>query len=77
MLLVVKLLCKTDYKPTEVEAFLQVKLEEKIISQTLFELIELTDKYTNSHLSLSINTIVKQKDFVTYLLENVNLFTNS
>jgi hypothetical protein len=55
----VKLLCKTDYKPTEAEALLQVELEEKIISQTLFELIELTDRYANSHFSLSINTIVK------------------
>ncbi|MGF1989054.1 MAG: AIPR family protein [Nostoc sp. ZfuVER08] len=73
MLLVVKLLCKNDYNPTDVEKLLQVELKQEIISQTLFELIQLTDGYVDSRPSLSINTIVKQKEFVTYLLENVNL----
>ncbi|RUR75709.1 AIPR family protein [Chlorogloeopsis fritschii PCC 9212] len=75
MLLVVKLLCKNDYNPTDVEKLLKVELKNEIISQTLFELIELTDRYVNSRPSLSINTVVKQKDFVTYLLDNVNLST--
>ncbi|MBD2676945.1 MULTISPECIES: AIPR family protein [Nostoc] len=73
MLLVVKLLSKNDYNPTDVEKLLQVELKQEIISQTLFELIQLIDGYVNSRPSLSINTIVKQKEFVTYLLENVNL----
>ncbi|WP_244142115.1 AIPR family protein [aff. Roholtiella sp. LEGE 12411] len=77
MLLVVKLLYKTDYNPTEVETLLQVELKHTIISQTLSEIIQLTDGYANVHPSLSINTIVKQKEFVIYLLENVNLSTNS
>ncbi|MEH2276605.1 MAG: AIPR family protein [Nostoc sp.] len=75
MLFIVKLLCKNDYNTTDVEKILQVELKPKVISQTLIELIELTDKYVNSHPSLSINTIVKQKEFVAYLLENVNLST--
>lgn len=75
MLLVVKLLCKKDYNPTDVEKLLQVELKHEIIHQTLLELIELTDGYVNAQPSLSINTIVKQKEFVTYLLENVNLST--
>lgn len=75
MLFVVKLLCKKDYNPTDIEKILQVELKPEIISQTLIELIELTDEYVNSRPLLSINTIVKQKEFVTYLLENVNLST--
>ena len=73
MLLVVKLLCKNDYNPTDVEKLLKVELEHEIMSKTLFELIELTDRYVKDRPSLSINTIVKQKDFVTHLLENINL----
>lgn len=75
MLFIVKLLCKNDYNPTDIEKMLQGELKYEIISQTLFELIDLTDKYVNSRPLLSINTIVKQKEFVTYLLENVNLST--
>lgn len=75
MLFIVKLLCKNDYNSTDIEKMLQGELKSEIISQTLFELIELTDKYVNSRPLLSINTIVKQKEFVTYLLENVNLST--
>lgn len=72
MLLVVKLLGKTDYKPTDVECLLEVDLKHEILSQPLSEIIGLTDAYINDRPSLSISTIVKQKEFVTYLLESVN-----
>jgi hypothetical protein len=71
MLVVVKLLNQNDYKPKDVESLLKLDLTEEMLSSTLSALIALTNTYLNSHPSLSINTIAKQKEFVTYLLANV------
>jgi len=69
MLFVVKMLGKIEYRPTDIESLLKVNFEDdEIINQTLFELVEITDEYANARPLLSINTIVKQKDFVTFLL---------
>ncbi len=72
MLIVVKHLGKTDYKPKDIESMLEVDLKTEILSQTLSELINLTNVYIKSRPSLSISTISKQKEFVNYLLDNVN-----
>ncbi len=69
MLFVIKMLGKIEYRPTDIESLLKVDLkDDEIINQTLCELVEITDEYANARPSLSINTIVKQKDFVTFLL---------
>lgn len=74
MLIIIKLLGKTDYKVKDVETLLEVDLSSnpEIMCQTLSELIELTNVYLNSRPSLSISTLFKQKEFVKYLLDNVN-----
>ncbi|MCL1463584.1 AIPR family protein [Argonema galeatum] len=77
MLVIVKMLGKTDYKAIDVESLLQVDIKEEILNQTLSEIIELTNEYLKSKPSLSINTIAKQKDFVTYLRKNVKFSTNA
>jgi hypothetical protein len=71
MLIVVKLIGKTDYKLKDVEAILEVDSNSEIMSQTLSELIELTNVYVASRPSVSISILSKQKEFVKYLLENV------
>ena len=73
MLVVVKLIGKADYKFKDVESLLEVELNQAVLSQTLSELIELTNAYANSRPSASISIISKQKDFVTHLLENVKV----
>ncbi len=77
MLIVVKMLGKNDYILTDIESLLKVNLESEIISQTLYELIELTDQYADSRPSQSINTIVKQKEFVKFLIEEFGKKLNS
>jgi hypothetical protein len=74
MLIVVKLLGKNDYKLKDVENLIEVDLNSnsEIMNQTLFELIELTNVYVGSRPSVSISTLSKQKEFVKYLLDNVN-----
>ncbi|MBE9052310.1 hypothetical protein IQ243_18135 [Nostocales cyanobacterium LEGE 11386] len=72
MLLVVKTLKKRDYKPKDVEAFKDIDFSDEFIGNTLSELIELTNKYVKSK-ELPINIGIKQKDFVTYILENTVL----
>jgi hypothetical protein len=76
MLVVVKLVGKSQYKPKDVESLLEVDLKPEILNTTLSELIELTNGYLDTHPSLSINTIAKQKDFVSSLLEQVKLSKN-
>ncbi len=73
MLIVVKLIGKTDYKVKDVETLLEFDLSSnsEIMCQTLSELIELTNIYVNSRPSLSISTLSKQKEFVKYLLNNI------
>lgn len=72
MLLVVKTLNKRDYKPKDVESIKENNFSDELISNTLFELIQLTNNYVISK-DLPINIGIKQKDFVTYILENVVL----
>jgi len=72
MLLVVKKLQKRDYKPKDVEALKNIDFSNEFISNTLSELIQLTNNYVKSK-ALPINIGIKQKDFVTYILENVVL----
>ncbi len=69
MLFVTKIIGKTDYKYTDIEKLLKIKLQTEILSQTLDEMVKLTDTYADSQPSLSINTIAKQKEFVKFLLE--------
>lgn len=72
MLLVVKRLQKRDYKPKDVETLKNIDFSNEFISNTLSELIQLTNNYVKSK-ALPINIGIKQKDFVTYILENVVL----
>jgi AIPR protein len=72
MLLVVKKLQKRDYKPKDVEALKDIDFSNEFIRNTLYELIQLTNNYVESK-ALPINIGIKQKDFVTYILENVVL----
>lgn len=72
MLLVVKKLQKRDYKPKDVEALKNINFSNEFISNTLCELIQLTNNYVKAK-DLPINIGIKQKDFVTYILENVVL----
>ncbi|MEH2045318.1 AIPR family protein [Nostoc sp.] len=72
MLLVVKTLQKRDYKPKDVEILKDIDFSNEFISNTLSELIQLTHNYVKSK-ALPINIGIKQKDFVTYILENVVL----
>lgn len=73
MLLVIKLLNRTDYKPKDLASLLEVEITDKILSQTLCRLIELTNLYISEKSSLSISTISKQQEFAKHLLEDVNL----
>ena len=72
MLLVVKTLQKRDYKPKDVETLKDIDFSNEFISNTLSELIQLTNNYVQAK-ALPINIGIKQKDFVTYILENVVL----
>ncbi|MBW4629892.1 MAG: AIPR family protein [Brasilonema octagenarum HA4186-MV1] len=69
MLLVVKTLNKRDYKPKDVESIKNINFSEELITNTLSELIQLTNNYVKSK-DIPINIGIKQKDFVTYILEN-------
>lgn len=74
MLIVIKLIGKSDYKLRDVEDLLKVDLNSnsEIMSQTLSELIRLTNVYVGARPSVSISTLSKQREFVKYLLDNVN-----
>ncbi|WP_414586673.1 AIPR family protein [Scytonema sp. PCC 10023] len=72
MLMVVKTLNKRDYKPKDVESIKENNFSDELISNTLSELIQLTNDYVKSK-DLPINIGIKQKDFVTYILDNVGL----
>ncbi|MEH2375109.1 AIPR family protein [Nostoc sp.] len=72
MLLVVKILQKRDYKPKDVESIKNIDFSNELIMNTLAELIQLTNDYVNSK-EIPINIGIKQKDFVTFILENVLL----
>lgn len=77
MLVTVKLIGKTSYKPVEVVSMLETKLsslQEDILNQALSEIIGLVYKYANSQERLiDIDRIAKSKEFVNYLLVNVSL----
>ncbi|KAB8335644.1 hypothetical protein SD80_004955 [Scytonema tolypothrichoides VB-61278] len=72
MLLVVKTLNQPDYKPKDVELIKEINFSDELITNTLSELIQLTNDYVKSK-DLPINIGIKQKYFVTYILENVEL----
>ena len=72
MLLVVKTVQKRDYKPKDVESIKNIDFSNEILNNTLIELIQLTNKYVKSK-DIPINIGIKQKEFVTYILENVVL----
>lgn len=72
MLLVVKILQKRDYKPKDVESIKNIDFSNELIMNTLAELIQLTNNYVNPR-EIPINIGIKQKDFVTFILENVLL----
>ena len=72
MLMVVKTLNKRDYKPKDVESIKENNFSDELISNTLSDLIQLTNDYVKSK-DLPINIGIKQKDFVTYILDNVGL----
>lgn len=78
MLLIVKLVGKTNYNFIDVETILKAEISQDLFNQTLSELISLTNKYININpqSSLSINTIVKRREFVNYLLQNFDLSKN-
>lgn len=72
MLLVVKILNKTDYKPKDVETIKGIDFSDELMNTTLYELIQLTNDYVKLK-ELPINIGIKQKDFVTYILGHVIL----
>ncbi|MBW4434748.1 MAG: AIPR family protein [Pelatocladus maniniholoensis HA4357-MV3] len=72
MLLVVKILNKTDYKPKDVETIKGIDFSDELMNTTLYELIQLTNNYVKLK-ELPINIGIKQKDFVTYILEHITL----
>ncbi|MBD2362336.1 AIPR family protein [Anabaena minutissima FACHB-250] len=72
MLLVVKTLQKMDYKPKDVEILKNTNFSNDFVNNTLSELIQLTNDYVKLK-ELPINIGIKQKDFVTYILDNVVL----
>lgn len=74
MLFAVKMLRKTDYKLQDIESMIAIEVDNNVLAQTALEMVELTADYMNSNGFLSINTIVKREDFVTYLLQKVNTF---
>ncbi|WP_193198220.1 AIPR family protein [Nostoc sp. MG11] len=72
MLLVVKTLQKRDYKPKDVESIKNIDFSNELIMNILAELIQLTNDYVIPK-EIPINIGIKQKDFVTFILENVLL----
>lgn len=72
MLLVVKTVQKRDYKPKDVEAIKNINFSNDMINNTLLELIQLTNEYVKLK-EIPINIGIKQKEFVTYILENLVL----
>lgn len=72
MLLVAKTLGKRDYKLKDVEKMKTEDFSEELISTTLSELIEITNNYVTLK-KTPVNTIVKQKDFVKYILEKFTI----
>lgn len=74
MLFTVKILCKTDYRLKDIESMIAIDYDENILAQTAFEMAELTAEYISANGSLSINTIAKREDFVTYLLQKINVY---
>lgn len=74
MLFTVKMLRKKDYKLKDIESMIAIKFDEDILAQTAFEMAELTEGYIDANGSLSINTIAKREDFVTYLLQKSHVY---
>jgi hypothetical protein len=75
MLFTVKILRKTDYRLKDIESMIAVDFfDENILAQTACEMADLTAEYISANASLSINTIAKREDFVTYLLQKINVY---
>lgn len=72
MLFTVKTLRKKDYTLKDIESISVTDFDENILVQIAFEMAELTSNYMSINISLSINTIAKREDFVTYLRQNIN-----
>ncbi len=70
MLLIVKTVNKRDYKPKDVELIKDSDFSDQLIIDTLAELIQLTNNYVDLK-NVPLNMGIKQKDFVTYILDNV------
>lgn len=71
-LLVVKTISKRDYKTKDVESIKHTEFSEKLIVDTLAELIQLTNKFVDSK-QMPISMSIRQKDFMTYILTNVTV----
>ncbi|MBW4511972.1 MAG: AIPR family protein [Scytonematopsis contorta HA4267-MV1] len=69
MLLIVKTVNKNDYKLKDVESIKNIDFSDEFISNTLSELIQITNKYVDAGQS-PLHIIARQKDFVTYILNH-------
>lgn len=74
MLFTVKMLSKNDYGLRDIETIVATDYDRNILAQTAFEMANLTSEYMALDSSLSINTIAKREDFVTYLLQKINVY---
>lgn len=71
-LIIIKSLNKTDYSARDLQALTEIDMSSESLKATWLELFELVNVYTDSSLA-SVNTIAKQKEFVTYIIGNITL----
>ena len=74
-LIIVKLLGKRYYTIGDLEKILDVSIEDDFIADTMSELIYLTDEYMSER-DVIFRTVSTAREFVNYILDNVELGTD-
>ncbi len=72
MLLVAHLVANKNYNPSNLESLVNLDIRNDLIEKTLSETIGLAQSYSKEK-NLPIERIAKNRDFVTFLLENVSI----
>jgi hypothetical protein len=74
MLFTSKMLRKANYVLRDVASLVTEELDNEVLSQTIIEIIDLTNNYLQSNNSLPLNTAAKRSDFTNFLIQNVNVY---
>lgn len=70
MFTTVRVLGKKEYSMRDFAEVIGHEPDTSLISQAVVDVVKITSEYMNREESLSLNTVVKREDFVSYLLEN-------